>query len=31
VTGAVASGDAQIATEKSPERLEAVRRFAKTS
>lgn len=31
VTGALASGDAEIAAEKSRELLEAVRRFAKTS
>jgi hypothetical protein len=31
VTGAIASGDAEIAAEKSRELFEVVRRFAKTS
>jgi len=31
VTGAIASGDAEVAAEKSRELFEAVRRFAKTS
>lgn len=31
VTGAIASGDSEIAAEKSRELFEAVRRFAKTS